>query len=68
MELSHHELELTVGESIQIGDKLITAIDTPEHGVAILIESIPIDDDFDVMSGVDFESEQESSASISRPR
>ena len=80
MELSHFELELSVGESIQIGNKLITAIDTPEHGIALLVESIPDDDDFDVVGGCDFiddfkaygdydfDVESEQSVTVSRPR
>ena len=68
MELSHFELELSIGESIQIGGKLISVIDTPDHGIALLVESIPDDDDFDVVTDSDFDAEDDQSVALSRPR
>ena len=67
MELSHHELELSVGESIQIGSNLITAIDTPDHGIALLIETIPDGDAFHEFDEFEFESDAEFTAAA-RPR
>ena len=67
MELSHHELELSVGESIQIGDKLISAIDTPDYGVALLIETIPEEDAFNAVDDFEFEADCEFTA-VTRPR
>ena len=68
MDLSHFEIELSLGESVQIGNQLITVIDTPDHGLAVLVELIPEDDDFDVVADFDSDAEVERPGRIPRPR